>query len=52
VLDSGRIVAEERITADRGDRVAVSRGLRDTLLGHLGVERDGGGVVHLARARA
>jgi sulfonate transport system ATP-binding protein len=52
VLDSGRIVAEERITADRGDRAAVSRGLRDTLLGHLGVERDGGGVVHLARVRA
>jgi sulfonate transport system ATP-binding protein len=55
VLDGGRIVAEERITAERGDRAAVSRGMRDTLLGHLGVERAlprEEGVVHLARARA
>jgi sulfonate transport system ATP-binding protein len=55
VLDGGRIVAEERITAERGDRAALSRGLRDTLLAHLGVERTplhAEGVVHLARARA
>ncbi|CAN5331990.1 ABC transporter ATP-binding protein [soil metagenome] len=36
VLDEGRIVAEERITADRGDRAGLTRGLRETLLGHLG----------------
>ncbi|AOH85218.1 sulfonate ABC transporter ATP-binding protein [Sphingomonas panacis] len=55
VLDSGRIVAEERIAAERGDRAGLARGLRDTLLGHLGVERGPAleeGVVHLARARA
>jgi len=56
VLDSGRIVAEERITAERGDRTVLARGLRETLLRHLGVERgeiaEEAGVVHLARARA
>jgi len=55
VLDSGRIVAEERITAERGDRAGLARGLRDALLGHLGVERAPvveEGVVHLALARA
>jgi len=38
VLDQGRIIAEERITAGRGDRGEVARGLRQRLLGHLGGE--------------
>jgi sulfonate transport system ATP-binding protein len=36
VLDGGRIVAEERISADRGERGDVARGLRQRLLGRLG----------------
>jgi sulfonate transport system ATP-binding protein len=36
VLDQGRIVAQERITAARGDRAEVSRGLRQRLLAVLG----------------
>jgi sulfonate transport system ATP-binding protein len=51
VLDGGRIVAEERITADRGQRAGMKVALRYTLLSHLGVESDGGGVVHLASVR-
>ncbi len=42
VLDSGRIVAEERIEAPRGQRAAVVRALRASLLGHLGLQTDGG----------
>lgn len=42
VLDKGRIAAEERIAAPRGQRSAVVRALRATLLGHLGLETDGG----------
>ncbi len=38
VLDQGRIIAEERITAGRGDRGEVARGLRQRLLGYLGGE--------------
>lgn len=38
VLDAGRIVAEERITAERGSRGEVGRHLRQRLLGHLGCE--------------
>lgn len=38
VLDAGRIVAEERITAERGQRGEVGRHLRQRLLGHLGCE--------------
>jgi sulfonate transport system ATP-binding protein len=42
VLDRGRIAAEERITAARGQRGAIVRPLRATLLRHLGLETDGG----------
>ena len=37
VLESGRIIAEERIDAPRGERTATVRPLRSRLLGHLGV---------------
>lgn len=42
VLDRGRIAAEERITAPRGRRGPTVRALRETLLGHLGLEAGGG----------
>jgi sulfonate transport system ATP-binding protein len=42
VLDRGRISAEERIAAPRGQRSSVVRALRAKLLGHLGLETDGG----------
>lgn len=42
VLDTGRIAAEEWITAPRGQRGGVVRALRAKLLGHLGLETDGG----------
>ena len=42
VLDRGRIAAEERITAPRGQRAAVVRALRATLLGYLGLKTDSG----------
>jgi len=42
VLDRGRIVAEEAITAPRGQRGAIVRSLRATLLGHLGLKTDSG----------
>jgi sulfonate transport system ATP-binding protein len=42
VLDRGQIDAEEVITAARGHRSGVVRALRATLLGHLGLETDGG----------
>ncbi|MET0251277.1 MAG: ABC transporter ATP-binding protein [Novosphingobium sp.] len=38
VLDAGRIVAEERIAAARGERTAAIRPLRTRLLAKLGVE--------------
>ena len=38
VLDRGRIVGEERITAERGHRGEVGRTLRQRLLEHLGCE--------------
>ena len=38
VLDKGRIAAEERITAPRGQRASIVRALRGRLLGHLGLE--------------
>lgn len=47
VLDKGRIAAEERIAAPRGQRGSVIRGLRSTLLGHLGLEMDGGAYADL-----
>jgi sulfonate transport system ATP-binding protein len=39
VLDHGRIVAEERITAPRGERLALAAGLRESLLSCLGAGR-------------
>lgn len=42
VLDRGRIVAEERIEAPRGQRTATVRPLRSRLLGHLGVDAPAG----------
>ncbi len=36
VLDQGRIVAEERIEAPRGERIALTGDLREKLLGYLG----------------
>ena len=42
VLDKGRIAAEERIMAVRGQRGSVVRALRARLLGHLGLETNGG----------
>lgn len=42
VLDRGRIIAEERIAAPRGQRAAVVRSLREALLGHLGLDVRGG----------
>jgi sulfonate transport system ATP-binding protein len=36
VLDEGRIAAQERIEAPRGERADATRGLRDKLLGILG----------------
>jgi sulfonate transport system ATP-binding protein len=38
VLDAGRIIGEEIITAPRGERTASVRPLRSRLLGHLGVD--------------
>jgi len=38
VLDGGRIVAQERITVPRGERVTLSSRLRPQLLSHLGGE--------------
>lgn len=42
VLDRGRIAAEEIVAAPRGHRSGIVRALRATLLGHLGLEHDGG----------
>ncbi|UAK26285.1 ABC transporter ATP-binding protein [Sphingomonas nostoxanthinifaciens] len=42
VLDRGRIAAEERITAPRGNRSNVVRSLRASLLGHLGLQTESG----------
>ena len=41
VLDKGRIVAEERLTAPRGERAALAGDLREKLLGFLGTGRIG-----------
>ncbi len=41
VLDKGRIVAEERIEAPRGERLAMTGALREKLLGCLGTGRIG-----------
>lgn len=42
VLAKGRIIAEERIEAERGHRTATVRDMRRRLLGHLGVEANEG----------
>ena len=47
VLDKGRIAAEERIAAVRGERGSVIRALRAKLLSHLGLETDGGAYADL-----
>ena len=53
VLDKGRIIAEERITAPRGQRSAGIRELRARLLGHLGVDATAGSYADVvARASA
>jgi len=44
VLDQGRIIAEEVITAERGRRTSSIRPLRSRLLGHLGVDASDGGA--------
>ncbi|WP_298396933.1 ABC transporter ATP-binding protein [Sphingobium sp.] len=50
VLDKGRIVAEERITAPRGERAGFAGRLREKLLSHLGGDDHGEGVVPFAVA--
>ncbi|MGK2910341.1 MAG: ABC transporter ATP-binding protein [Sphingobium sp.] len=50
VLDGGRIVAQERIEAERGSRTGIVRNLRDTLLSKLGGDHQGDGVVPFAKA--
>jgi len=55
VLDQGRIIAEERITAERGDRSELARGLRTRLLGTLGGDTGHASVIpfpHSAEAHA
>ncbi|MGI4880604.1 MAG: ABC transporter ATP-binding protein [Janthinobacterium lividum] len=47
VLDKGRIAAEERITAARGNRSGVVRTLRARLLGHLGLDLGDGAYADL-----
>ena len=49
VLDKGRIVAEERIHAARGERAGLAGRLREQLLSHLGGDHHGEGVVPFAR---
>lgn len=48
VLDKGRIVAQERITAPRGERASFAGRLREKLLSHLGGDDHGKGVVPFA----
>jgi sulfonate transport system ATP-binding protein len=48
VLDKGRIVAEERIVAPRGERASFAPRLREKLLSHLGGDDHGDGVVRFA----
>ncbi|MBA4089700.1 MAG: sulfonate ABC transporter ATP-binding protein [Sphingobium sp.] len=45
VLDQGRIVAEERITAPRGERTSFAARLREKLLSHLRGDDHAEGVV-------
>ncbi|WP_420146455.1 ABC transporter ATP-binding protein [Sphingobium sp.] len=48
VLDKGRIVAEERIVAPRGERASLAGRLREKLLSHLGGDDHGDGVIPFA----
>jgi sulfonate transport system ATP-binding protein len=50
VLDGGRIVAEERITAARGERAGFSARLRTKLLSYLGGEHHDEDVLSFAQA--
>lgn len=52
VLDKGRIVAEERITAPRGERAGFSGRLREQLLSRLGGENHDDRVVPFTWAEA
>jgi sulfonate transport system ATP-binding protein len=52
VLDGGRIVAQERITADRGARAGLAARLRQKLLSHLGGDHHDDSVVPFAREAA
>lgn len=52
VLDKGRIVAQERITAPRGERASFAQRLREKLLSHLGGDDHGEGVVPFPIAEA
>lgn len=47
VLDRGRIIAEEVIEAERGNRTAAIRPLRARLLRHLGVDASAGAYADL-----
>ena len=47
VLDKGRVAAEERITAPRGQRSPVVRKLRADLLSHLGLDMGDGAYADL-----
>lgn len=49
VLDSGKIVAEERIAQARGERAALAPRLREKLLSYLGGDNHGEGVVAFPR---
>lgn len=52
VLDKGRIVAEERITAPRGERAGFSARLREQLLSHLGGDHPEGVIPFAPIAQA
>jgi hypothetical protein len=52
VLDRGRIVHDERIEAERGQRSGVVRALRARLLGLLGVDAHDGVYADLVAAPA
>ena len=51
VLAKGKIVAEERIEAERGQRTATVRDLRARLLGHLGVDAHASSYADLVAGR-
>jgi len=50
VLDHGRIVTQERITAPRGERADVARGLRQRLLGVLGGDAGHASVIRFPQS--